>query len=71
MDAKYIQNQIKALIKSRDELMLILDEGANQISTARDQGKDVNYLEDIWTGMLNDYGKISDQIRELQGKLAA
>lgn len=70
MENQYTINQINALIKSRDNLMEILDDGANQIDEAREQGKDVQFMEDIWNKMLNDYGKICDQIRDLHNQAA-
>jgi hypothetical protein len=65
MDDRYIYHQIATLTKNRDTLLDILDDGANQITAAKNEGKDVKLMEDTWNKMLNDYGNICDQIRDL------
>jgi hypothetical protein len=71
MDDRYIYHQIATLTKNRDALLGILDDGANQITAARNEGKDVKLMEDAWNKMLNDYGNICDQIRDLHQVVAA
>jgi hypothetical protein len=70
MDDRYIYHQIATLIKNRDALLDILDDGANQITAAKNEGKDVTLMEDTWNKMLNDYGNICDQIRDLHQVVA-
>ncbi|MBA3829943.1 MAG: hypothetical protein H0X33_13465 [Taibaiella sp.] len=59
------------LIKKSDALMERMDIGAVKIEEARAKGQDVTNWESAWIGLLRQYEKLQDKVRQTSYEIAA